>query len=131
MFEASLKEKLKLIFDFDKVTFDDPGEAEEQECIFIQVDKSQAKIAPPWQSCKVDGKITVYCNADKMPFGYMMKKIQESDPANTADLFFFDQEESQNRFQNIVARTMSFVYFYKSQYNPEVGEITSINLEVD
>lgn len=135
MFEESLQEKLKAIFDFKKVTFSRPnktedGEAPEQECLFIEVENPRCKLSDKKQIARVTGKAIVYASADKMPFGYFAKKIAAADPANTKDLFFSDIEANSRTFQDIVQRGFSFVYFFNSQYDPAIGSITSITTEV-
>lgn len=131
MFETALKSIVKTVFDFDKVTFDRPAEASEQECIFIEVSEARPTIKDGEQLCRVNGRLRVFANAEKMPFGYLMKKIRESSPALTKDLFFFDFEANAGVIGNIVERSMSFEYFYNSQYDPDLGTITSIDIEGD
>lgn len=130
MFEASLSNKLKKIFAFKKATFDLPGESQEQECIFIQVEKARNTVKDARVVGEVRGKINVFANSDKLPYGYFAKKIAAADNADTKDLFFYDFEENAGTIRNISERTLSFIYFYNEQYDPEVGEMTSINLEV-
>lgn len=130
MFEKSLKDKLKAIFDFDKVTFDLASVSKEQEGIFINVEKALSVIKEKRQYCRVNGKLSVFANADKLPYGYFAKKIQEADLDLTHDLFFFDLEENAGQFQNIVERSLSFIYFYNSQYDPAVGIINEVNFQV-
>ncbi len=131
MFETSLTEKLQRIFDLKKVTFDMPSESHEQECIFIEVDQAKSSIKDGSELCMVRGKLRVYCNNSKLPYGYFGKKIRQAELADTKDLFFYDLEENAGQFQNIALRSMSFVYFYNGQYNPELGSMTSIELETD
>lgn len=129
MFKAELKAKLSRIFEFDlqKTTFDKPGESQEQEAVFIDVISSMNKISPPTESAKVTGRLHIFANADKLPYGYFSKKIKEADSADTKDLFFFEFEENKGTFRNICERSLSFIYFFEKQYDPEQGEITSIN----
>lgn len=129
MFEASLKEKLKRIFDFDKVSFAIPSESQEQEGMFIQVDQVRSSIKDARQVCKVQGKLIVYASNEKLPYGYFSKKIQEAELADTRDLYFYDFEGNAGRYQDISERSLGFIYFFNSQYNPDIGSITSINLE--
>lgn len=129
MFEATLKAAVKQIFDFDKVTYDAVSEDQEQEVLFIEVESSRNSIKDGLQTAKVTGKLRAFANSDKLPFGYFSKKIQEADVSLTYPFFFYEFEESSQGFRNIVERSLSFVYFFDSQYNPELGTISSIDLE--
>jgi hypothetical protein len=130
MFEKSLKEKFQRIFDLKKATFNLPGESQEQECLFIEIENSRNTIKDGKEIARVTGKIRVFGNQEKIPFGYFSKKIQSAAPADTKDLFFFDFEENAGTFLNIAERSLSFVYFFNSQYDPALGTITSIDIEV-
>lgn len=130
MFEKSLKEKLTRIFDLDKVTFDLPSTAQEQEGCFIEVAKAMPKVLDGRQLCHVTGKLHVFAQLEKLPFGYFAKCLAEADPADSKNLFFFDFEENRGTFRNITERSLGFVFLYDSQYDPAVGEITSINLSI-
>jgi hypothetical protein len=129
VFEKALKDKLKEIFDLDKVTFDLPSSSKEQECLFVEVQSSKNTIKDGAQIAKVTGKITVFGSLDKMPYGYFSKKIHEAG-SKAKDLFFYDFEENQGTFRNISERSLSFVFFYDGQYDPNLGTINSIQIEV-
>lgn len=127
MFESALKEKLQRIFDLKKSTFDLPGDSLEQECLFIQVDGARSTIKDGRELCRVNGRLRVFANTDKLPYGYFAKRIAAAPLGHTADLFFYDIEENAGQIQNIAERSMSFVYFHSAQYNPPAGEIESVN----
>lgn len=136
MFESNLQSTLKQIFDLDKVTFNTPSESQEQECLFVEVQSCKPTIKEGRQIAMVKGKLRVFCNAQKMPYGYFSKKIQEAG-ALAKDLFFYDMEENQAAFANslggkdglvnICERSVSFIFLFDSQYDPEHGTMTSIN----
>lgn len=128
MLEATLQETLKRIFDLKKCTFDSVSESREQECIFVEVDSNRGSIKDGVEVFRVEGRIRVFANRDKLPLGYFAKKIHEADPTDTQDLFFFDIEQNLGIIQNIVERTVSFVYLYSGQYDPALGTITSIEI---
>jgi hypothetical protein len=113
------------------VSFDLPGESKEQEGVFVQVERSRNTIKEKQSIALVTGKIIVYANADKLPFGYFAKKIQEAAPADTKDLFFYDIEENAGTYKNIAERSMSFTYFFNSQYNPERGVMNEVTNTVE
>lgn len=129
MFERSLKSKLQQIFAMKKATFDEPGESQEQDCLFIQVDRSRNSFKDGRAYSRVEGRLVVFAAADKLPFAYMSKSIAEH-PDEAKDFFFFEIEENTRTYQNIVQRSVSFVYFFNSQYDPAIGTITSIETEV-
>ncbi len=127
MFKKSLEDKLKRIFDLPGVTFDIPSESQEQEGAFVLVDLSKNRIRDGKEIAYVKGKIKVFSNSDKLPYGYFSKKIKEAKNEDTSQLIFFDLEENQGTFTNISERTLSFVYLYEAQYDPEQGTITSLD----
>jgi hypothetical protein len=127
VFRAELSETLKRIFSLKKATFDAPSESAEQDCLFIEVERALTSAQPPYQRATVSGKIRVYSTTDKLPYGYFSKKIQEADAEDTRNFFFHSFEENSGRLGNLCERTISFVYFYRGQYDPDQGEITSLN----
>ncbi len=129
MFEKVLASKLISIFQIPSVKFDMPGESKEQETIFVEVDKSRQHFKDGRVYAKVEGKLMLFAQSDKFPFGYLSKCI-EAHPAETKDLFFHDFEDNTRLYENIVERRLSFVYFFNSQYDPELGNINSIAIEV-
>jgi hypothetical protein len=129
MFEASLKTLVKTVFQIERVTFDLASESKEQECIFIEVDSARPTIKDGHQYCRVTGKLRLFANSDKVPYGYMMKKLRDASSDMTRDIFFFDFETNVGTINNVVERSMSFEYFYDSQYDPSLGSITSIDIE--
>ena len=118
--------QLRRILDFNIVKFDKPSESHEQECVFVSVETSKNTIKDGVQIAKVTGKIHVYAPANKLPYGYFSKKINEADLADTAPYFFYDFEHNTDQYFDIDERIMSFVYFFNSQYNPALGTITSV-----
>lgn len=131
MFEQSLKDSFKSIFQIDKVTYSQPSEAKEQECIFVEIDSARPTIKDGRQICKVSGRAQVFAQNDKLPFGFFAKKIKQADSSLTRDFFFFDVEESAKVYQNLVQRSFSFVYFFNSQYDPDIGTMTGVDTSVD
>lgn len=128
MFEKTLTEKLQRIFDLKKVTFDHPSESQEQEGIFVAVESAKCKVIDARQIARVTGTLHIFASADKLPFGYFSKKIAAADPADTKDLFFYNFEEHAGTFLNIAERKLGFVYLYDSQFDPAIGDLSSINL---
>jgi hypothetical protein len=121
--------RLKRIFDLDKVTYDLPGESHEQEGLFIAVDKAHCKTVESRQIAKVEGKITVYAESGKMPFGYLAKKLAKSEIEDVRG-FFFGPEENEGTFMSLVKRSFAFTFLFDSQYDPAIGSITSITTTV-
>ena len=136
MFKKSLQTKLENIFDLERTTFDAPSESQEQECAFIEIDSSKNSIRDGREVAKVTGKIKVFGNSGHLPYGYFSKKISAAKVADTMGLFFYDIEmnagvipsmTSAGTVLNIVERTVSFVYLYDAQYDPEHGSLTTLN----
>lgn len=129
MFEATLSAKFRKMFEVKKVVFDMPGESLEQDVLFVEVTLNKNSIRDGRAFAKVTGKVHMNAEAEKLPFGYFAKNIQlNADDAK--DLFFYDFEENTRLYENIVQRSVSFVYFFNVQYDPAVGTITSITTEV-
>lgn len=139
MFKAELSEKLKKIFALKKVTFDMPSDkfggedlpSHEQGVLFIEIANARTRIKDARQIARVNGKIRIYAQGEKLPFGFLTKALAEADGDDTENFFFYDLEENASSFVNIVERSASFVFFFSSQYNPEVGTLTSLNLQED
>lgn len=129
MFEKELKAKLKKIFGFEKVTYSEPSDEEkEQEYVFVKIEKSTTSVNNGEAKGRAVGSFSVFCNSEKMPFGFFNKRIHQADPADTIDLFFYNIDQNVKYFGNLVERTVSFVYFYKMQYDPNAGEINELTL---
>lgn len=131
MFESTLEQKLKTIFEVKKVTYAEPSPMGEQECIFVEVTDSLNSIKDGRAKAKVTGTITMIGQGEKLPFGFFSKQIAKAKRELTADLFFYDFEQNTKRFQNIVQRTCGFVYFFDAAYDPDQGTITDVELTVD
>jgi hypothetical protein len=126
MFEKDLAAKFQRVFDMKKVTYDAVSDSHEQECLFINVISCKSQVKDKKFCGKVTGKINIFGNADKLPYGYMSKRVQKCDPLDVKDLFFYDFEENVNTMENIVERTASFIYLFEMQYDPNLGEINEL-----
>lgn len=131
MFEKELEQKFRRIFGIDKITYSEPGESQEQGCLFVSIENCNPTIKDGLALARVTGNAFVFAPSDKMPFGFFGKAIKKADPKDTKDLFFFDIEKNEQRFQNIIQRGFSFQYFYRGQYDPEIGTINEINITIE
>ena len=131
MFEKTLETKLKDIFDVKKVVYDQPGESEEQECIFIEIEQSRNHVKDKRFIARVNGTLTIVGSSEKMPYGFFSKKIDEAKPAVKRDLAFFNLERNTRVFRNIVQRTADFTFFFNGQYDPNIGSITSVTTNIE
>jgi hypothetical protein len=130
VFKKDLAERLKAIFDLDKVTFDKPGESQEQECAFVVIDNAVCRVSDAKSSAKVTGTLVIYANSDKLPYGYFAKQIEKADPSQTGPIFFYNFEENSGMEVNIVERRANFLYLFDSQYDPAIGTLTQVNLSI-
>jgi hypothetical protein len=128
--EASLKDKLTRIFDLH-TSFDIPSDSREQEKIYVQVDQNRTSIRDGIEVSRVTGRLRIFANSSKLPLGYIAKMIAKASPEDKKDFFFYDVEEVAGTFNSMVERSLGFVFFYSSQYNPERGTMNSINVEVN
>lgn len=127
MYEKALSEKLKAIFEVKKTDYGLPGESQEQECLFINIEKSQVQPKDGMVKIKVTGTVLMYAFNQKLPFGYFNLQIAKAPNALTHDIFFYDFEENTRSFRDIVQRSLSFVYFFSSQHDPSIGNIESLD----
>lgn len=130
MFENELSAKLKRIFKVKKVSYDEPGESGEQECLFVNVETSDNRVRKGKAIAKVSGTCIIIGNAEKLNFGFFSKAIQEASPSDTKDFFFSDFESNTKRHNNLVQRSFNFIYFFSGQYDPKVGTITTLDLDI-
>jgi hypothetical protein len=126
MFKTELKTKLSNIFGLKRVTFDFPGEAKEQDILFINIDSVISSAGSGKAKAKVKGELSIFADTEKLPFGFFNKKINLALNADTIDLFFYEFDQNGEYFGNLVERKVKFVYFYNKQYDPDQGLITSI-----
>lgn len=131
MFKKSLEEKFKAIFKPKKLTYNRPGESMEQQVLFIEIESSYPKIQDGREKAWVTGKAYMLSGNEQLPFGYFAKAIKQADSSLTKDLFFYDFEENTQRFLDIIQMGFSFQYFFDSQYDPRVGSITSIDINIE
>lgn len=131
MFEKQLETKFLKIFNCKKVSFDQPGQSQEQECLFVEIEVAKNIIKDGQVISKISGSASMFGSNDKLTFGYFSKRIAKSDPEDTKSLFFYDIESNTKRFQNIVQRGFSFIYFFNSQFDPETGSIDSVTFTTE
>lgn len=129
MFEKSLKESLTQIFCTKQVSFDAPSESAEQDVLFVAIDNSKPTIKDGVQLARVQGKLHMYSKNDKLTYGFFAKKIHEAKPSWTKPFYFFDLEENSNRYRDLCERSAGFVFFFNSQYDPDLGTINSITIQ--
>lgn len=137
MFRKELIRRLELIFGMKKTTMDAPSDEFEQDTLFVEVTFANSRISGKGggrQTARVVGKLTVFSQDNKMPFGFFSKQIEQSMGELTRPFNFYDIDiddpTSQARLQNIHERSISFVFLYDSQYDPDKGELTSLETTV-
>lgn len=135
MFRRALQEKMQKIFGFEKVTYASPSDEFEQDTLFIEINQPRTRTSEGKVFAKVTGQIVVFSQDNKMPYGFFHKRIEKAGHELTKDVFFFDvdvnQENSPARMQNISERRTSFVFFFTAQYDPNIGELTTLETETN
>lgn len=131
MFEDKLEKKFKSIFGVKKVTYAEPGESQEQETIFINVEEPKFKFSDKQATAMVTGQAVMFGRNDALTFGFFAKCISKASNDLTKDLFFENLDSNTKRFGDIVQRGFSFTYFFDSQFDPAVGTITSVTTTVE
>lgn len=138
MFRKDLERRFKLIFGFKKVTFSSPSDDPtigtfEQDSCFVEVSDCKSNTGFGRAQAKVEGTLRTFTQDDKMPYGFFNKAIQQASAELKAQLFFYEVDtnvaSSPARIQNIHERRTRFVFLYSEQYDPDQGEITSLELE--
>lgn len=133
MFRKELDRRLQEIFGL-RVTFDassDVEEAFEQDKLFVEIIQATNRASSNKIYSKVTGQLVMYSEVNKLPYGYFTKRIENADPELTKD-FFFSPEESpvtQARMQNITERRIGFVFLFSEQFDPNKGELTTLETE--
>jgi hypothetical protein len=125
VFEASLKEKLTQIFDV-KVSFDDPGDTQEQGILFVEVEDAPPKITDGFARFKVSGSAKLFGKNNELTFGYFGRKLAQAEASLKKDFFFSDFEKNTLTYRNLVQRGFNFIYFFKIEYDPSNGTLEEI-----
>lgn len=131
MFESKLIEDLKNIFGVEKVTFDQPDTANEQELIFVDIEETKNQIKSKSVKLRVLGTAQMFANANKLKHGFFAKRIAKASNEITKNFHFSDLEQNSNVYRNIAQRSFRFVYFFSDQYDPSKGSITEIDFNIE
>lgn len=131
MFEAELADKFKQIFQVTEVSYDTPGESQEQNVLFVEVENPKFTFKDGRALAIIKGNAVMFGRNDALTFGFFAKAISQADDALTKDLFFEDFETNTQRFRDIVQRGFSFTYFFNSQYDPDVGTIEELDITIE
>ncbi len=131
MFEKELAEKFKAIFKVKDVSYDAPGDAREQDKLWIEIENPKFNFTAKRAKAMITGRGTIFGPNESLTYGFIAAAIEKADPALTKDLFFSDFESNTNRFRDIVERGFSFTYFFNSQYDPAVGNMAGVNITIE
>lgn len=129
--EFNLKKSFESIFDVKDVTFNEPSKMNEQERLFIEIESVNASMKLGRQVYKATGKATMVGANDKLTVGFFNKQIAKASHGLTKPFFFYDMEQNTKIYMNLVQRSFSFIYFFDSQYDPDTGSITSVELTTE
>lgn len=133
MFREELKNSISKIFGVSKVTFESVGDKFEQDTIFIEIELAKSRPSIKKFTSIVTGSIVIYSQLDKLPYGFFSNRIEMASKELKKPFVFLNFEENvaNSPFAkiNLVERRVSFVYLYKTEHNPERGEITSLEIE--
>lgn len=135
MFQKDLKARFERIFQVKKTTYNAPDiNAPEEDTLFIEiltVRPRMSNIDGGRETARVLGAATVFSQAGRLPYGFFAKRIEQSKHADTKGLFFepeMDVATSPARMLNLHERRLPFMFLYDSQYDPDRGEITEVEL---
>lgn len=127
MLESDLRQKFKDIFGIENIKYSLPGESQEQECLFVNVESIKTRFKDGFTNSMVQGSVTYYANSDKIQLGYFAKRVALASNELTKNFFFGDFESNSKTYGNIVERSFTFTYFFNSQFDPKIGTITSLD----
>lgn len=137
MFEKQLQDTFQKIFGLKKVSYDAMPEGaaieqvREQECLFVRIEDSKNTFRDAEAICRVTGTAVIVGRAEKIPFGFFSKAIRNAPKNLTKDLFFYDIESNSQQYRDLVQRSFSFVFLFSSQYDPAIGTINSVTINVE
>lgn len=132
MLEATLAELFGKIFQVKKVSFDLPDPiAYEQETLFIDLESERPLMKQGVYGAELRGTASITGPSDKILMGFFAKAIETAKHPLTKDLFFYEVDKSTRRYRNIVQRSVSFVYFFSTQFDPAVGSIEEVEITVE
>lgn len=132
MFRKEMTKALENIFKFKKTTFDAYSDEFEQDTLFVEVQQTHERVGKGIVAMRVTGDLIYFSQVDKIKYGTMIKLIEQSNASDKNPFLFYDIDKqnlsSQARMQNIAERRISFVYLYSGSYDPDKGEITSLDM---
>jgi len=133
MFKKDMLKKLENIFKFKKTTFDAHSDEFEQDTLFIEVQECKERITSKGAVIKVIADLIYFSQVDRIKYGNMIKLIEQANPIDKNPFFFYDIDKknvsSQANIINITERRISCHFFYTGEYDPEKGEITSLDMD--
>lgn len=132
MFKKELTERLKNIFEIKKVSFDEPSDSYEQDVLFVSVSNSRERVSKDKVTARVDGILRIYTRNDKLLYGFFTKAIERAKASDKDNLFFFGEQDVQSspaRMINLQERIINFNFLFSTQYDPDKGELTSLEVE--
>lgn len=132
MFKEQLKADLEKIFGFKKTTFEAPSDTYEQDTLFVEIVECRTRATQGTVYAKVSGILVTYSN--KIPFGYMTKRVGLPQSLEAAKNFFIEPEReiamSAARLLNIAERRTNFTFLYQAPYNPATDSMEGIDFEI-
>lgn len=128
MIETVILQRLSRIFDLKKTTLDKPSESQEQAGLFVDIQNSNIRIRDGRIIARCSGVLNVFAPVKELPAGYTAKKIAEAAAADTEG-FFFGPEAPLGTYRDLVQRRLDFQFLFDGQYDPSLGNITSIELD--
>lgn len=133
MFKKELQKNFEKIFEGMKVTFNAPSDKFEQDTVFINISQAQSRPMKEKFTARVTGFIQIFAEHEKLPFGFMGRKIEQADFEYTKNLHFsgLDTENAASpaRMVNLSERQAQFVFLFSQQYDPNQGTINQVTME--
>lgn len=129
MFEKDLTDKLKRIFKLEKITLNAISDSNEQLYGFVSISLARGSIRERKYLARVAGTLTVYGNTERLKYGFFSRAMDQASKEDMSSFYFYDVEENANVSLTVAARSISFVFFFNGQYDPDVGTLESVTIE--
>lgn len=132
MFKKDLQNRLKNIFDLP-VRFEAPDfDALEQDVLFVEIHRCRPRVQGERITDKVSGQLMVFSQQENWTFGMFTKSVERAEARYTKNFFFFEMDtvmpDSPARLQNLQEIRSAFVFLFDSQYDPDKGSLTSLEI---
>ena len=124
--EDELKKKFSKIFKVSDVDFDAPSSSNEQDKLFLEVEKIVSSIKDKTEVGRVYGRGIMYSTNTKLPLNHFFRCVGLASKEDSKDLAFLRISENALVYKDVIERSFEFIYFFNRPFDPDKGSITTI-----